>query len=112
MNAICGFVLPVAIPRKSLSVNEIVASGFPSYGPGNQKKGLQNTDTVNQKLRMEDGKGGTFGNLALLEVDHEDLLINADLLQRTTPQRNTESERPSIWPGFHAIQARRGEIHG
>jgi hypothetical protein len=29
MKAICGFVLPVEIPRKSLSVKEKVASGFP-----------------------------------------------------------------------------------
>jgi len=54
-------------------------------------------------MRLEDSKGGTFGDLALLEVDHEDLLINADLLQRRTPHRNTVSERPSIWPEFHAF---------
>jgi hypothetical protein len=33
MNAICGFIFPVAIERKSESVKEKVASGFPSYGP-------------------------------------------------------------------------------
>lgn len=41
MNAICGFVLPVAIPMKSLSVKEKVASGFPWYGPGNHKQGFR-----------------------------------------------------------------------
>lgn len=107
MNAICGFVLPVAIPRKSLSVKEKVASGFPWYGPANHKQGFRTpiraTVTRYKEIRLEGGKGGTFGDLALLEVDHEDLLINADLLQRGTPRRNTGSERPSIWPEFHSI---------
>ena len=48
MNAICGLVLPVAIPRKSLSVKEKVASGFPWYGPAHQKQIFQNTDLGSQ----------------------------------------------------------------
>lgn len=38
MNAICGFIFPVAMDRKSLSVKEKVASGFPSYGPNSMFK--------------------------------------------------------------------------
>jgi hypothetical protein len=33
MKAICGFIFPEDIERKLSSVNENVASGFPSYGP-------------------------------------------------------------------------------
>jgi hypothetical protein len=44
MKAICGFVLPVEIPRKSLSVKEKVASGFPWYGPKIKKQTIQDTD--------------------------------------------------------------------
>jgi hypothetical protein len=57
MKAICGLVLPVAIPRKSLSVKEKVASGFPSYGPKIQNQNIHRipihvaTTTMVQELK-------------------------------------------------------------
>ena len=44
INAICGFVLPLVITRKSLSVKEMVASGFPWYRRTHQIQIFQNTD--------------------------------------------------------------------
>jgi hypothetical protein len=41
MEAIYGLVLPVATPRKSLSVKEKIASDFPSYDPKIENQNIQ-----------------------------------------------------------------------
>jgi hypothetical protein len=43
MEAIYGLVLLVVIPRKSLSMKEKIASGFPSYDPKIQNQNIQDT---------------------------------------------------------------------
>jgi hypothetical protein len=86
MNAICGFIFPVAIERKSESVKEKVASGFPSYGPAhtNQPGPGISVQLIRstKRCRKRHAHAHTFGDLALLEVDDEDLLVDSDFLRK------------------------------
>ena len=53
MNAIWGFSLPLEMARKSSSVKEKVASGFPSYSPDRKKTELIQYDDATDKDRVD-----------------------------------------------------------
>lgn len=110
IKAIWGFIFPVAIFRKSLSVKEKVASGFPSsYGPneGKEKRGKGNKSATkmfhlhkrintkknwNQKMPSFEKKPNrinkwqkpretlTFFNLSFLEINNINLFFKSEFL--------------------------------
>jgi hypothetical protein len=50
-------------------------------------------------------KGETFGDLTLLEVNHEDLLVDAELLRN----RNTTHDQEVCSSGRDLVQSRQGK---